>query len=240
MAWHIIEGEAGCAFAREQGAVAVVVDALRASATAAMLLHHGARELWVLPEVEEASAAKKHWPDALLYGERGGLPPAGFDHGNSPAEAEAASGRRVIFTTTTGAGRLVAAWGAAAAYLGTTLNAGATAAAAARHGRDVVLIPAGLMDDPGFDAQEDRVAAVAIAMQAGVVPDDGREVFDRWRPRIEAQGVEALFQAAPHADKLRKIGKEADIARCARLHVTGIVCRAAESRPPGVIVRAES
>ncbi len=239
MTWHIIEGEAGCAFARERGAVALVVDALRASATAAMLLHHGARELWVVREVEEAFAAREQWPDALLYGERGGLPPAGFDGGNSPAEAEAAAGRRVVFTTTTGAGRLVAAWGAPAAYLATTLNASAAAAAARSHGHDVVLIPAGLMDDTDFDAQEDRVAAVAIAMQAREVPRQGRDTYDIWRPRIEKEGLEALFQAAPHADKLRAIGKEADIALCARLDVTDMVCRAVEAKPPGVIVRAE-
>ena len=36
--WHFIEGEAGCAFAVEQQCAALVVDSLRASATAAMLL----------------------------------------------------------------------------------------------------------------------------------------------------------------------------------------------------------
>ena len=46
--WHLIEGEAGCRFAVEKGCVAVVVDALRASATAAMLLERGARELVVV------------------------------------------------------------------------------------------------------------------------------------------------------------------------------------------------
>ncbi len=84
MWWHIIEGEAGCDYARERGCVAVVVDALRASATAAMLLHHGARSILAVREVEEALTAKTKHADALLFGERGGLPPEGFDFGNSP------------------------------------------------------------------------------------------------------------------------------------------------------------
>ena len=71
---HIIEGAPGCAFARENGAVAVIVDALRASATAAALLEAGAREILAVREVEEAFAARADWPDALLYGERGDVP----------------------------------------------------------------------------------------------------------------------------------------------------------------------
>ena len=71
---HLIEGEAGCQFAVEHGCVAIVVDALRASATAAMLLHAGARQLLVVRTVEEAFAAKLELPGALLFGERGGVP----------------------------------------------------------------------------------------------------------------------------------------------------------------------
>ena len=124
---HLVEGEPGCILARECGAVAVIVDALRASATAAAILEAGATEVLAVREVEEAFAARADWPDALLYGERGGLPPAGFDYGNSPTEGVFAAGRRVIFTTTTGAGRLVQAWGAGAVLMGAPTNATAAA-----------------------------------------------------------------------------------------------------------------
>ena len=146
---HIMEGEAGCSFSREHDAVAIVVDALRASATAAMLFDAGAEEILAVSEVEEAFAARKDWRDALLFGERGGLPPEGFDYGNSPVEAAYAKGRRVIFTTTTGAGRLVQAWGAAAVMLGTPMNAQAVVEAAVdaarQEDKDIVISPAGLM-----------------------------------------------------------------------------------------------
>jgi len=237
MAWHIIEGDAGCAFAVAHGAVAVVVDALRASATGAMLLDAGAEELLVVRTVEDAFAARARYPDALLYGERGGLPPDGFDYGNSPLEVSAAAGRRVIFTTTTGAGRLVAAWGAAAVYLGTALNATAAARAAFRHGCDVVLIPAGLAGDPDFDAQEDRAAAVAIALAAGVEIAEGRAVYDVWRPRIESEGLPAIFARAPHAAKLRQVGREADIAYCAQVDITGVTPMGVARDSLGVWVR---
>ena len=231
MEWHIIEGEAGCAYAVEHGCVAVVVDALRAGATAAMLLDAGATELIVVREVEEAFAAKRAFPQALLFGERGGLPPPGFDYGNSPRTVDAAQGRRVIFTTTTGAPRLIAAWGAAAVYMGTTLNAKEIGAAAARHGSDVVLIPAGLAGTDGADAQEDWVAAAVIAEMAGAAVGRGRDQYDHWRRRIDAEGIDALFAGAPHANGLRAIGLEADVAYCAQVNVTNAV--------PWVIARTE-
>lgn len=235
--WHLIEGEAGCRFAAAHGAVAVVVDALRASATAAMLLDAGAVELLVVRTVAEALAAQEGMPGALLYGERGGLPPAGFDHGNSPLEAASAKDRQVIFTTTTGAGRLVSAWGAHAVYFGSTVNASAVARAAARHGRGVVIIPAGLADDPSFDAQEDWVAATVIAMTAGAQPAEGAARFKYWRERIAREGVDALFQSAPHAEKLRQAGLARDIAYCAQVDITSAVPAAVERAGQGIWVR---
>jgi 2-phosphosulfolactate phosphatase len=235
--WHLIEGEGGCRYAVERGCVAVVVDALRASATAAMLLDAGATEILAVREIEDALAAKEEWSDALLFGERGGLPPEGFDGGNSPRETGIARGRRVIFTTTTGAGRLVAAADAPAAYMGTTINASAVAEAAAAHGRDVVVIPAGLTGQPDWDAQEDWVAAVCIARLGRGVVGEGAGRFDAWCRRIDDEGLEALFQSAPHAEKLRRVGLDEDIAYCAGVDLTRAVPRMAGRHGNGVLLR---
>lgn len=240
MAWHIIPGEEGCAYAVAHKCAAVIVDALRASATAAMLLEAGATDIIVVREVENAFAMKRTMPDALLFGERNGLPPVGFDFGNSPRTVDAAHGRRVLFTTTTGAQRLIAAWGARAVYMGTTVNADAVAAAAGGHGADVVLIPAGLADDPAFSAQEDWVAATVIAVAAQVPVDKGAEPYQYWRGRIDAEGVAALFESAPHAEKLRRVGLEADIAYCAQLNVTNAVPQAQARTAYGVVVRKKT
>ncbi|NLN93433.1 MAG: 2-phosphosulfolactate phosphatase [Candidatus Hydrogenedens sp.] len=225
---HLAEGEEGCRLAVERRAVAVIVDALRASATAAGLLEAGALEICAVREVEEALAMKKIWPDALLYGERGGLPPEGFDFGNSPAEAFHAKGRRVVFTTTTGAGRLISASGAKAALMATTTNDTALMDyLCAEKTEELVIIPAGLAGDPDFDGQEDWVAAVWLADQcvrhqelgAHLRWGEGEENYCYYRERIEKEGVKALFHSAPHADKLRAISMEKDIDFCAQ---TGI------------------
>lgn len=234
---HIIEGHAGCEFAKDNDCVAVVVDALRASATAAMLLDAGASAILAVETVAQAFEARELWPDALLFGERGGLPPEGFDYGNSPRSVEAAKNRRVIFTTTTGAGRAVACWGARAVYLGTTVNATAVMRAAMSHGVDVVLIPAGLAGDPAFDAQEDWVAAAFMAMAAGVEVCEGAAPFAVWHDRIKQEGLDVLFGKAPHAGKLRAVGLDEDIAFCAQVDLTAATPLAQSPAGQGLIFR---
>ncbi len=237
---HLIEGAAGCAYAIENQCVAVVVDALRASATAAYLLHHGVTEIVAVREVEDAFRARGWYPDALLAGERGGLPPEGFDLGNSPRLEREVAGRRVIFTTTTGAGRLIACYGAPVIYMGTTVNASAVAMAARAQERDIVLIPAGLMTDPDFDAQEDWVAATAIGMVLDMPIGEGASQFATWRERIETEGVGALFESAPHAAKLRTVELDADIPFCAQMDSVQAVPKVLEKNAFGVTVRANS
>ncbi|MCF6284234.1 MAG: 2-phosphosulfolactate phosphatase, partial [Candidatus Hydrogenedentes bacterium] len=95
MRWHIIEGEAGCEFAVAHRCTAVIVDALRASATAAMLFDAEATSILAVRDVADALRAKEDQPHALLYGERGGIPPEGFDFGNSPRDAYHAAGKAV-------------------------------------------------------------------------------------------------------------------------------------------------
>ncbi|HIJ65318.1 MAG TPA: hypothetical protein HPP77_05135 [Candidatus Hydrogenedentes bacterium] len=237
MAWHAIEGEEGCAYAVANNCVAVIVDALRASATVAALLDAGATEIIVVREVVDAFAARALYPDALLFGERGGLHPEGFDYGNSPRTVAAAAGRRVVFTTTTGAGLLVAAWGSAAVCMGSVVNVAALVDYLSRHDRDVVLIPAGLAGDPGFDAQEDWAAAAAIAVQAQAEIEVGADRIGHWRKRIEAEGIEALFASAPHAEKLRRVGLGDDISFCARVDIFETVPVAVARNEFGLIVQ---
>ena len=59
MKWHFIAGEEGCRFAVDNNCVAIIVDALRASATAAYMLHAGATEILAVREVE--THARKKW-----------------------------------------------------------------------------------------------------------------------------------------------------------------------------------
>lgn len=234
---HLIEGEPGCQFAKDNACVAVIVDALRASATAAMLLHHGATRILAVREVEDALKAKNRLPHALLFGERNTLPPEGFDHGNSPLETEAAHNKPVIFTTTTGTARLMQAHGAPALYMGTTTNAMAVMLAAMSHDRDVVLIPAGRAGDPDFDALEDWAAATAMALLVDYPIGEGAAFYRETRHLIDLDGLEKVIASAPHAATLREAGFDRDIAFCARLNVTQAVPVAVDREDPGIVLK---
>ena len=66
--------------------ICVVVDVLRASSSIVTLLARGASPVVAAKDIEEARAIHRRLPTYLLCGEQGGLPPPGFDYGNSPSE----------------------------------------------------------------------------------------------------------------------------------------------------------
>ncbi len=94
----------------ERAECAVVIDALRATTTMAALMDAGASSVSAVSDIAQArdmaSAA-----GALLAGEVHGLPPEGFDLGNSPVEALEADlrGRDVVLFTTNGTRALCSA-----------------------------------------------------------------------------------------------------------------------------------
>lgn len=238
MTWHIIEGEGGCWYAKEHACAAVIVDALRAGATAAMLLQDGAREILAVATVEDAFRAREaFWPDALLYGERNGLAPEGFDFGNSPRDARYARDKRVVFTTSNGTTRLLQAQGAPAVYLGSNVNGLALAGALREANRDVVLVPAGRVGDGDHRAEEDWVAATAIAILGDETIGEGALYYRDYRQLIELDGMLNLFESAPHAGTLRQLGLAEDIAFCARNNIAAAVPMVVEHNDYGLILR---
>ncbi len=110
------------------GGIAVVIDVLRASTTIATALAHGAVAVRAVPTVDEARRVALAGA-ALLGGERGGLPIAGFDLGNSPREytPERVAGRKLVITTTNGTAALAACGAAREIVVGAIVNRSAVA-----------------------------------------------------------------------------------------------------------------
>jgi 2-phosphosulfolactate phosphatase len=75
-----------CAAAR--GTV-IAIDVIRAFSTAAYAFEAGAESISLVSSVEEALNLKAQHPGWLVMGEVGGLPPLGFDFGNSPTHIRA-------------------------------------------------------------------------------------------------------------------------------------------------------
>jgi 2-phosphosulfolactate phosphatase len=124
--------------AHEARGVVIVIDVIRAFSVAAYACAGGARELWLVREVEHARALRERAlreraPDALLIGEVGGRLIPGFDHNNSPARMAQADVRGHLLIQCTGAGTLgaVSASNARHLLLAALVNARATAQLAA-------------------------------------------------------------------------------------------------------------
>ncbi|MGC8846806.1 MAG: 2-phosphosulfolactate phosphatase [Candidatus Hydrogenedens sp.] len=222
---RLIQGKKGCAFGKEHNLGIVVVDALRASATAIMLLHHGAKRILVTDEVENALYLKKKYPSAMLFGERQGLPPAGFDYGNSPRETIHARDKEVIFTTTTGARLLIEGYSEQIPFIimATTINAKAVSNFLKKQNKDFVVVPVGLFDDINFSAQEDWVAGSYIISLLDADIRHGKDDYEYWKMRIDSEGIERLFSTAPHSEKLRKVGLQEDIIWCAQTNISNCI-----------------
>lgn len=64
--------------------IVLIIDVLRAFSTAAYAFSRGATEIRLVSGIQEALDLKAKLPNAKAMGESGGLPPEGFDFGNSP------------------------------------------------------------------------------------------------------------------------------------------------------------
>ncbi|MDQ7005800.1 MAG: 2-phosphosulfolactate phosphatase [Acidobacteriota bacterium] len=184
--------------ARQARGVAVAIDVLRASSHIVTLFDRGARAVVPAETLERAREFKRKNPDWILAGERRGLPPGGFEMGNSPFEAAARTftGRTVILTTSAGSrGMVAAAEAGARVIVGCFLNARAVADHLRRiQPDDVSLLPLGV--EGTRPAPEDEAAAAYIEALLEDRPFDLEAAFTEIRAHPE--GRKFLDPAQPN------------------------------------------
>jgi 2-phosphosulfolactate phosphatase len=151
--------------------VVVVIDVLRAFTTVPHLTDRGVARIVAVDTPERALALRAtHLPGALLAGEVGGAPLAGFDLGNSPTEVAGSSlpldGATVVHRTSAGTQGLVRAVGSGALFAASFVTADATARAVAalRPSRVTFVVTGASL---GRDGDEDLAAAELIAARIG-------------------------------------------------------------------------
>jgi 2-phosphosulfolactate phosphatase len=88
----------------EASGVVVVIDVIRAFTNAAFAFSRGAKEIYPVSKVREALELKAEIPNSLVCGEEGGIPPDGFDFGNSPTQTNTLDLSNHIIVQRTGAG----------------------------------------------------------------------------------------------------------------------------------------
>lgn len=201
-------GAAGARAAADSGAAVVVVDAFRASTTICVLVSKGVR---VVPVASLATAASVEADYRI--GERGSAKVAGFEFGNSPTELARAglrAGSSATLSTTNGTRIIQAARGARAILTGAFVNASALAGELSGLGPEVVVVGCGWEGTPSI---EDEFAAGAILhrmAEAGARLDEGAcEAVRMYRTRSKTE-----IMQADAAQRLRRLGHEADISFC--------------------------
>jgi 2-phosphosulfolactate phosphatase len=210
--------------------VGIVVDVLRATSTMAQALAAGYERVLCAAEIEEARALRRELPDSVVGGERNAVRIEGFDVGASPREfLEPRAGTLILSTTNGTRTILAAAERCDEVLLGSLLNLGAVARAAAGRGEDVAVLCAGFKG--GF-ALDDAYCAGRIVQRLG---------GERTDAAIAAELVAESFPTAPEGLNARTYGPpglEEDIAFCAREDILDVVPRLAGMVATAAEIRA--
>jgi 2-phosphosulfolactate phosphatase len=209
------------------GKTVVVIDVLRATSTIVAALASGARAIYPVASPDEAVrlGATLGREDTLLCGERRGLKIEGFHLGNSPGEftAERVSGRRLVMSTTNGTRAFQAAAPASRILVGSLLNLGAAARAAAS-AEALVILCAGREDNFALD---DAVCAGLLLERLEVLLEAPPKLDDAGRAsRLLAQSVEPdadFLRSVAGGEALVSIGLDEDVDHCARIDLHDIV-----------------
>jgi 2-phosphosulfolactate phosphatase len=190
--------------------VAIVVDALRASATITALFDAGARSVLIAAGPADAiAAAGPNRAGYLICGEVGGVPPVGFDHGNSPSEIAGLdlAGREIILSTSNGTRALRAVAEARLTLVGTGRNGAALVAFALDQATglraDLTVVCAG--DDGGqqFSLEDFYFAGYLVELAAAARPftwpvdesDPGAGDPSRWVLDESAVAARRLYRS---------------------------------------------
>ncbi len=206
--------------------VVVLIDVLRTCTVVPLLFDRGVRELALTPSLRSAKSAAAE--GVLLVGERQGVPPEGFNHGNSPVQLAGAdvAGRSVVMVSENAPRWLEQVASGRALLLGSLYNAAAVAdAVAALAPARVDLVGSGFAGEPDLD---DTVAAALIAslieQRVGGAEFIGATRFATTLARSVPDPLEALWRSVA-GQYLRSIDLEGDLAFAARVSASSTVPR---------------
>ncbi|HZC34329.1 MAG TPA: 2-phosphosulfolactate phosphatase [Chthoniobacterales bacterium] len=199
----------------------VVFDVLRATSSMITGLAHGVVSFLPVKTLEAARTGKAQRPDLLLAGERNGVPPSGFDLGNSPAEFKNVGGRQIILTTTNGTAALEKVRGAQMVLLGSLLNLAALAEfIQAGSPRDLLLVCAGTGDN--FSLEDAIGAGALLANLKRTDYSDAASMVHALYNQVR-EDLESSLCNSQNGRALLAIGKGADVRECSRLSVYNAV-----------------
>lgn len=226
-----------------EGDAVVIVDVLRASTTITHALGAAATCVRLCRSPEEALEAARGLPvqSRVVGGERGGLPPPGFDLGNSPATYNAlcVGARKVLFTTTNGTAAALHASAAARRCFGCFANLSATVRWALAGTRPTHILCAGTDGRLSLDDVIFAGAMIERLLDAGLQAADADAAALCLSPWRDAQrtGLHEALRATRGGRGLEALGLGADIDLASQIDTHRVVgeCLAGTTRVEGVM-----
>lgn len=180
----------------------VVIDVIRAFTNAAFAFSRGAEEIHPVSKVEEALQFKAQNSGALACGEVGGMPPEGFDFGNSPTQTCLLdlSGRVIVQRTGAGTQGITRSVNATTMLAASLVVAGATVTYIQSLGADSVsFVITGQIDNNSGD--EDLACAEYLeALLKGQKPDPTPFIDRVYKSRDALLHLDPNFPAFPRSD----------------------------------------
>jgi 2-phosphosulfolactate phosphatase len=201
--------------------VAVVIDVLRATTTMIHALAAGCCAVWPVEEVEEARrlADGMRAGRVLLGGERDGLPPIGFDIGNSPGEYTCArcKGTTLVLTTSNGTRALVRAAAAERTLIAGFVNYSAVCEQLADEMRPIDIVCAGFNGDVALEDALLAGALVEFLCEQGpaTLNDAARLAWDCFEHH--GRILDGALELSAGGAHLHRLGYDEDIREAARV-----------------------
>lgn len=224
--------------------VCIVVDVIRSTSTLAIIMSRNPGKVILTPTIQKAvKFASQQSVHPLLCGERNGLPPEGFDHGNSPREYMDLNlkGRTIVFTSSNGTRAVADITIAPHVYLGSFLNASSVVAQALKSARtdglDIQVVCAGREEK--FALDDAFCAGYLVSLLAGRISSDEEfKLGDGGQGALGVYGYyrdpSRLFESCESGRALKEIGLEEDIAFLLQKDICDIVPKLIDSEksPP--------
>lgn len=200
---------------RDDEAIVVVIDVLRATSAICTAFEHGVEKMIPISTLEEAFEYKKQ--GFLVAAERDGSIVEGFSLGNSPFSYmdEALKGKTIVLTTTNGTKAINAAKNAYKVAIGSFLNLDALAEWLIEQERNVILLCAGWKDKFNM---EDSLFAGALAEQLLITKkftsdcDSARAAVHLWN--FASEDLYPFLRNSSHRNRLGRLNLDKDIRYC--------------------------
>lgn len=208
--------------------VVVLIDVLRSGTAAAILLERGLVSLGLTASLKQARLRAA--PGTLLFGEREGIPPEGFNYGNSPADLAGleVAGKDGVMTADNLPRALSRLGTARHVLLGSLYNAEAVTRRALELAEsEVSLVCCGLSGEEDLD---DSLTAGFLAAQLKVLAEDAGATVDLVGAarfaisllRAFPDPFEALWQSVA-GHELRRLDLVDDVAFASQLSLSDCV-----------------